>query len=120
MYTVKWQGFGRGQRFSCDYFPGIYQNQLRGISCNPFRRNSNSPFWELLLSHSKEFIATNSGEFILPIPGNLSLPLLEKMWTNFGEIHGNFHRKVHQNKISGNFLGTISKTFSLQGSSGIS
>ena len=75
---------------------------------------------ELLLSHSKEFIATNSGEFILPIPGNLSIPLLEKMWTNFGEIHGNFHRKVHQNKISGNFLGTISKTFSLQGSSGIS
>ena len=46
--TIQWQGFGRGWRFSCDYFPGIY-----------IRTNNE----EFHVTHSKEFLLTNSREF---------------------------------------------------------
>ena len=97
---------GRNWRFSCDYFPEISGNPFRGISCNPFRGISRTPFWGIsrnpfrgisrikfreiycnpfwgiLITLSEEFLETNSGE------------QQEKMSTKFGNILGNFIRKV--------------------------
>ena len=48
--TIQWQGFGRGWRFSCDYFPGIY-----------IRTNNE----EFHATHSEEFLTTHSEEFLV-------------------------------------------------------
>ena len=73
---------GRNWRFSCDYFPEISGNPFRGISRIKFREIYCNPFWGILITLSEEFLVTNSGE------------QLEKMSTKFGNILGNFLRKV--------------------------
>ena len=71
---------------------------------------------EFLISHFKECLVTHSMEFLVTNTGNFSFPIVEnnpkKKLTKFGEINGNFQKKVFLPQFLGNFLGTIPKIFS--------
>ena len=107
MNTVQWQGFYRGWRFSCDYFPGIYQNRFWGISLNTFRGISHNLIWEI--SHNLIWEISHN-----QFQGILSYPFLtitgendDQIWRNYLE----FLEISSSEPIPGNFLGTIPKIF---------